>query len=125
MRRHLRHNYRRDILGQLMLEMRGVGDMDLARAGDLRCGLGDGADARSRDQQMDFAELRCGGDGGERRILDRAAFMFDQDQGLHFATPSVFSLATSSSTDATLIPAVRLGGSVTLRVSSRGATSTP
>ncbi len=49
---------RRDILGQLMLEMRGVGDMDLADAGDLRRGFGDAADIRPGDQQMDFAELR-------------------------------------------------------------------
>ena len=30
-----------DILGQLVLEMRGVGDVDLADTGDLRAGLGD------------------------------------------------------------------------------------
>ena len=55
---HQRGGDRRDILGQLMLEMRGVGDMDLADAGDLGGGFGDRADARAGDQQMDFAQLR-------------------------------------------------------------------
>ena len=59
--RHQRGRDRRDILGQLMLEMRAVGDMDLADAGDLRGRLGDRADARAGDQQMDFAQLRRGG----------------------------------------------------------------
>ena len=49
---------------------------------------------------------------------------------LHFkfgpALPHMsLSLATRSSTDPTLMPAWRLAGSVTFRVSSRGATSTP
>ena len=35
------------------------------------------------DQQMDFAELRRGGDRGQRRVLDRAAVMLDQNQRLH------------------------------------------
>ena len=35
------------------------------------------------------------------------------------------SLSTSSATSATLMPALRLGGSATLRVFRRGATSTP
>ena len=116
---------RRDILGQLVLEMRGVGDMDLARAGDFRGGFGDCADARSGDQQVDFAQLSGGGDGGEGGVFDGVAVMFDEDERLHLATPIALSLVTSSSTEATLIPALRLGGSTTLSVSSRAATSTP
>ena len=42
---------RRDILGQLVLEMGGVGDMDLADSGDLRRRLRDGVDALAGDQQ--------------------------------------------------------------------------
>ena len=122
---HQRGGDGRDILGQLMIEMGGVGDMDLAHAGDGRCGFGNGADARSDDQAMDVAELRRGCDGSEGSVLDGAAFMLDQDQRLHFATPIALSLSTNSSTDPTLIPAWRLAGSTTLSVSSRGATSTP
>ena len=63
----------------------GVGDMDLADAGDLRRGLGD---ARRRPMpatsRCTSPSLRRGGDGGERRVLDRAAVMLDQDQRLHF-----------------------------------------
>ena len=122
---HQRNRDRRDILGQLMLQMRAVGDMDLAHAGDLRGGLGNAIDALARDQQVDIAKLRSGGDGGERRVLDVAAFMFDEDQRLHFATPRLFSFATSSSTEPTFTPAWRLAGSTTFSVSRRGATSTP
>ncbi len=107
---HQRGGDRRDVFGQLMLEMRAVGDVDLADAGDLRRRIGDRADARSRDQQMDFAELRGGGHRGEGRVLDLLAVMFDQNQSLHLATPSAFSFATSSSTEPTLIPALPLGG---------------
>ena len=106
---HQRGGDRRDILGQLVLEVRAVGDMDLADAGDLRGRIGDRADALAGDQQMDFAELRGGGDRGERRVLDRAAVMFDQNQRLHAATPSAFSLPTSSSTEPTLIAGLALG----------------
>ena len=54
---HQRGGDRRDVLGQLVLEMGAVGDMDLADAGDLGRGIGDRADARAGDQQMDFAQL--------------------------------------------------------------------
>jgi hypothetical protein len=57
--------------------------VDLADAGDLRGLFGDGADVRARDQQMDFAELGGGGDGGERRILELPAFMFNENEALH------------------------------------------
>ena len=64
---HLVDRDRGDILGQLVLEMGGVGDMDLAHAGDLGRGLGDGADALASNEQMDLAQLRRRGDGGEGR----------------------------------------------------------
>ena len=49
---------RRDILGQRVGVGRVVGDMDLADAGDLRGRLGDAADARAGDEQVDLAQLR-------------------------------------------------------------------
>ena len=107
-----------------------VGDMDFAHAGDLRRLGGDTVDALPCDEEMDLAELRCGGDHGERGVLDDFAVMFDPDKRLHFATPPLtipraLSFATSSSTSATLTPAVRLAGSTTLSVVRRGVTSTP
>src|SRR6185295_6384586 len=104
---------------------RAVGDVDLANAGDLRGPSGNAVDTLAGHQQMDFAKLRGGGDCGQRRILDRRTIMFDQNQGLHFATPSAFNLPTSSSTEATFSPAWRLGGSTTFNVSSRRPMSTP
>ena len=53
-------------LGKLVLEVRAVGDMDLAHAGDLGGRIGDAADIRTGDQQVDFTELRRSGDG--RRV---------------------------------------------------------
>ena len=99
---------RRDILGKAVIEVRGVGDMDLADAGDLRRRLGDRADVGSGDQRMDFAQLRRGGDGCERRVLDLAAFVLDENERLHSTTPSVFSLPISSSTEPTLIARLAL-----------------
>jgi len=102
-----------------------VGDMDRARAGDPG-GLGrDAIDALASDEEMDLAELRRRGDHGESGILDGLAVMFDPNQSLHFATPIALSLATSSSTSATLTPAVRFAGSTTFSVVRRGLTSTP
>ena len=102
-----------------------INDMDLSDTGDLRGGFGDSADALTRDQQMDLAELGCRGDDRQRGVLQHAAFMFDPDERLHAATPKAFNFATSSSTSATLTPAVRLGGSATFSVLRRGDTSTP
>ncbi len=61
-----------------MFEMRGVGDMHGARTGNLRSGIGHRADTRSGDQQIDIAQLRGGGEGGEGGVLDPTAVMFDE-----------------------------------------------
>ena len=106
-------------------ELRAVGDVDLARAGNFRGCIGNCADARTGDKQMDFAELRSGGDHRERGVLDGLAVMFDPNERFHECTPIALSLATSSSTSATLTPAERTGGSLTLTVLTRGAVSTP
>ena len=116
----------RDILGQIVPVGGIVGDVDLDSAGDLRGRLGDGADALAGDEQMHFAELRGGGDGGEGRVLHLAALMLDQNQSdAHATTPKVLSLPISSSTEPTLTPAWRFAGSSTFRTVSRGAVSTP
>src|SRR3546814_5547419 len=45
---------------------------------------------------MDFAELRRGGDRGERGVLDGLAIMFDPNQSFHFKLPSIpFGLSLS------------------------------
>ena len=122
---HQRDDQRRDILGEQIGIGGIVSDMHLGNAGDLRGFGGDAADTLAGDEEMDIPELRGGGDHGERGVLDGLAVMFDPDERLHFATPIALSLATSSSTSATLTPAVRLAGSTTFRVVRRGDTSTP
>src|SRR5690606_40327356 len=102
-----------------------VGDMHLAHPGDAGGFFSYAIDARTGDEQMDFAELRGGGDHRERGVLDGAAVMFDPNERFHECTPIAFSLATSSSTSATLTPAERTGGSDTLTTLTRGAVSTP
>ena len=82
-------------------------------------------DALAGDEQMHLAKLRRGGDGGERGVLNLAAFMLDENQRLHATTPSVLSLPISSSTEPTFTPAWRFDGSVTFTIVSRGAVSTP
>ena len=112
-------------LGEVHLLVAGKGVGAIADAAAKIAGVGNRTDARSGDQQMDLAQLRPGGHRGEGRVLDLLAVMLDQYKSLHLATPSAFSLPTSSSTEPTLIPALRLAGSTTLITSSRGATSTP
>ena len=125
MRRHQLGDERRDIFGQIVIEGGVVGDMHLADACNLRGFLGHRIDARTGDEQMDFAKLRRGGDHRERGVLDGLAVMFDPNERFHECTPIAFSLATSSSTSATLTPAERTGGSETLTTLTRGAVSTP
>ncbi len=79
----------------------------------------------SGDERMDLAQLGGCRDCSKRRVLDLAAFVLDVDESLHCTTPSVFSLPISSSTEPTLSPACRLGGSATFSTSRRRAMSTP
>jgi hypothetical protein len=91
----------------------------------LNTSTGSGA-ARAGHQQVNFTQLRGGGDDGQGSILDRGVVVFDPNERLgHQATPISLSLATRASTSATLMPALRTGGSLTLRVMRRGAMSTP
>ena len=116
---------RRDILGQAVAVGRVVGDMDLADAGDLRGRLGDAADALAGDEQMDLAELRRGGDGGERGVLDLAAFMLDREPASSCHHSQSLELADQLVDRADLDAGLALGGSTTFSVVSRGAVSTP
>jgi hypothetical protein len=116
---------RRDVLGQLVLVGGVVGQVDLADPGDLRRLLGHSAAAAAGDEQVHLAQLQGCGDGRQRRLLHVLVVVFDEYEGLHHATPRALSLATSSSTLATLTPAWRTGGSVTWVTLSRGAVSTP
>jgi hypothetical protein len=79
------------------------------------------------DEDMDLAQRGCGGDSGARGLLDRAAFMVEEDENGHaqITFASSLSFSTSSATDFTFTPATRFGGSATLIVVRRGAGSTP
>src|SRR5260370_32414447 len=79
------------------------------------------------NQDVDIAAdpLRRGY-GIEYRGLQRRVVMFSYDECTHQMTfASFFSFCTSSGTLFTIWPALRFGGSCTLSVFSRGATSTP
>ncbi len=98
------------------------------RSGFLRHGCAAIAD----DQQVDNAtQLRCRGDGGQRRAMKPRVVVLgqNQDEGsachdqITFA--SLRSFATSVVTSGTLMPAPRLAGSATRSVVKRGVTSTP
>ena len=76
---------------------------------------------------MHVAQLGGGGDGAAGGLLDAGGVEFEQDEGRHrqITFASVLSLFTSSATDFTFTPALRLGGSLTFSVVRRGAGSTP
>src|SRR5262249_56778085 len=99
----------------------------LGHAGELGGGFRDAAAALARDQHMHVATQRLG--GGQRlvgRVLERLVVVLGEKERGHQINPiSFLSLSTSSPTDFTLTPALRPGGSVVLRISIRGATSTP
>src|SRR5690606_34208159 len=82
---------------------------------------------RPRDENVDIPAERC---GGRHRFCDgvgkRLVIVVGDDENGHYRTPaSFFSLSTSVATSGTLTPAVRFGGSVTLRTLMRAAMSTP
>src|SRR5215213_2809087 len=108
-----------------MIEMGGVGEMDRADAGDLGRRICHRPYIISRDQRVDLAKLRSGGDGRECRILDLPPFVLDVNESFHCTTPRAFNFPTSSSTEPTLSPACLFGGSATLSVSKRREASTP
>src|SRR5690606_17954894 len=123
-----------DVLGQAVAKVGTVGVKDLGDASHLGGGLRGCLGAGARDQHGDVgAQLRSRRDGAQCRGVEVGIVVFGDDQCSHVVTPvdsqmtfdSFFSLATSAATSATLTPAARTGGSATLRVLSRGVTSTP
>src|SRR5690606_6416529 len=125
---------RGDVLGEPFGERGAVGVQHLGDAGSLGGGLRRGLAAGSGDQHGDVgAKLRGGGERGERRRVEVGVVVFGDDQCSHVVTPvdsqmilaSFLSLSTSVATSGTFTPAARAGGSLTLRVLSRGVTSTP
>jgi len=119
---------RRDILGEPVFVGVVVGEQHLSRSGDLGGGLGNGAAILAGHQNVDLAggDFDSGRDRVEGRRLQRPVVMFGDDQSSHQITrASVFSLSTSSATEATLWPPWRFAGSSTLSTVRRGVTSTP
>src|SRR5438034_8974956 len=118
---------RRDVFRKLVLVVRRIDHEDFLDARDRRGGLGCRATVRAGNKDDDIAaDLRRGSDGIERRRFDRMAVMLSNDEHAHAITlASLRSFATSALTSGTLAPALRLGGSSTFKVLSRGATSTP
>ena len=71
-------------------------------------------------------ELLCGSHRVQRGRFEFGVAVFGNNQGSHQITfASLRSLSTSSSTDPTLMPALRSGGGETFSVFTRGVTSTP
>src|SRR5437660_8534134 len=99
----------------------------LCHAGDLRSGLGRIPGVVASDEDVNLAaDLLRGGDGVERALANRLVVVLREDQDGHQITfASLRSLSTSAFASATLTPALRLAGSTTFSVVSRGATSTP
>ncbi len=122
---------RRQVFGEPVIERGIVGEEDLGDAGDLCRRLGDPSAVFAGDEDVHLApgllgDLRGGGDGRQRRRLQRRVVVFGNNQNRHQITrASFFNLSTSSATEPTLIPPWRLAGSSTLSVMRRGVTSTP
>src|SRR5262249_4888240 len=99
----------------------------LGDAGNLGTRIGRALGVLAGDEQVDVAaDLAGGGDGVERGRLDRRVVVLGQQQDRHQITfASLRSLSTSSLTLFTFTPDLRLAGSTTFSVFTRGATSTP
>ncbi len=80
---HQARDERRDVFGQLVLIGGVVGEVDLAHARDLGGRIGDACAALARDEQMHFAQLACGGDHGQGRVLHAGVVVFDQNESFH------------------------------------------
>jgi hypothetical protein len=112
--------------GQAVAEAGIFGDQHARHAVDpgrrLACGCGRGTGG----QNGDVTQRPGGGDGlggGVQRQL--AIVHFGKEKNSHYTAPACLSFATSSSTEPTISPALRVGGSSVRSTSSRGATSTP
>ena len=121
-------NQRSQVLGGLRVELGGIGDLDLGDALQRGGLLGSGGTVGAGDQHVDVAtDFLGGGDGVQGGGLQALVVVFGDNENGHdqITLASFFSLFTRSATSATLMPALRFGGSLTLMVVRRGATSTP
>src|SRR5260221_11996308 len=121
------YDQRRDVFRELVLVVRCVGREDFPDARDRGGGLCRHTAVRAGNKDDDVAaDLRCRGDGIERRRFDRLVVVLGDDQHAHAITfASLRSFATSVLASCTLVPALRLAGSSTFSVARRGATCTP
>ena len=109
-----------------MLVERRVGEQHLGYAGDFCRLLGHRTAAGSGDQHDRLAKRLRTGNRVQGRRLETVIVVFGKDENAHQMTfASLRSFWTSSTTLATLTPPLRLGGSSTFSVFSRGATSMP
>ncbi len=119
---------RRQVLGQPVAELGAVGVQYLGHAGHLAGGLGGAAGVVAGDQHVHVAAAgERGADGVEGGALEAVVVVFSDDECAHdqITFETFFSLSTSVATSGTLMPAPRLGGSVTFSVLIFEATSTP
>ena len=122
---------RDDQLGQRLRQPVGVGrTLDVDHLGDPveRRGLRrDRGAAVAGDEDVDLAaEALRGGHRLGRRVVQRRVVVLGEHQDGHQITPaSVLSFSSSSSTEPTFTPALRVAGSTVFSTFSRGATSTP
>ena len=95
-------------------------------ARQLRSRLGGVSTGVGHENMHRRAEGGGGGQGLGGGVVQLAAVNFRKKKSRHHSTPASFlSLPTSSATDPTFTPAVRLAGSVVFSTVNRGATSTP
>eukprot|EP01022_Parablepharisma_sp_SALTPOND_P004193 TRINITY_DN118_c0_g1_i10.p1 TRINITY_DN118_c0_g1~~TRINITY_DN118_c0_g1_i10.p1 ORF type:complete len:1227 (-),score=392.65 TRINITY_DN118_c0_g1_i10:741-4421(-) len=117
-----------DVLGQTIGELRGIGQQHLGYARHLGSGVGGSLGIGASDQDVYVATGLCrSGDGVEGAALEAGVVVFGNNECGHdqITLASFFSLATSVATSGTFTPALRLAGSTTLSVFTRGLTSTP
>ncbi|MCY1420527.1 hypothetical protein D9M71_361510 [compost metagenome] len=124
---HNGRHQRCDILWQLIGIGSIVGNQHLGHASDVGGGLRHALHTGTRYQQVnittDPSSSRHGVQGCRR---DGASFVLCNNQNCHQITfASFFSFSTSSATDLTLIPALRLAGASTLSVVTVDAVFTP
>ena len=124
---HQPDDQRRHLLGQLVAELRRVGEQNLGCAVELGGASATALAVGAGDQHMHVLAQRLGGahglgDGRRRAPCCRAR---PARRTVMTSAPASFSLATSSAALATLTPALRPGGSTVLSTLRRGAMSTP
>ena len=113
--------------GQVMRIDRIICQQDFFDAVEAGGGLRRGFDPVAGDEDMDRFIQRLGrGQGLGRRLIERAIRNLGKKQDRHQITPaSSLSFATSSAAEASLTPALRVGGATVFKILRRGAISMP